>query len=138
VGGERAEAIAVELDKRTVLLLDSDPQSERHLTHRLEAAGFEVLVAPNGLRLVSRLDVDEPDVLVMHTASAWTDCFDLCRSLKCSDKFKDVRVVLVADEASGAARARAACCDRWVPNERDAEPLLAAIRELLEPEARDA
>jgi len=118
--------------RRTVLLLDRDPTSRSSLRLALEKAGYTVWDAANGLRLVSRLDVDRPDVVVMDTGQAWTDCFDLCRSLKSSGRFKGVRVVLLTDEGEPAERARLACCDRQVPRDPDASGLLEVIRDLFD------
>lgn len=118
--------------KRTVLLLDRKPASKARFRRALEEAGYTVWDAANGLRLVSRLEVGRPDVVVMDTGQAWTDCFDLCRSLKASPRFSGVRVVLLADEGEPSERARQACCDRLVPRGLEPSALLETIRDLIE------
>jgi len=115
-----------------VLLLDREPACKSGLRRTLEEAGYTVWDAANGLRLISRLDVDRPDVVVMDTGQAWTDTFDLCRCLKTSGRFKGIRVVLLADGDSQAERARSACCDRLVARDLSSGALLDALHELLE------
>ncbi len=117
---------------RKVLLLEQNRESKKVVRQALEAEGYTVWEAANGLRLVSRLHVDRPDVVVMDTDEAWTDCFDLCHSLKTSDRFKDVRVVLMAHDAGSDERARSCNCDKLVTGACDIDALLAAISEVLE------
>jgi CheY-like chemotaxis protein len=117
---------------RTVLLLNKEPASKQVTRRALEDAGYTVYEASNGLRLVSRLDVDRPDVVVMDTAQAWADCFDLCRSLKSSARFGRVRVVLMADDDSQGERARLACCDRLVSRAKGTGGLIHALGELFD------
>jgi two-component system chemotaxis response regulator CheY len=117
--------------KPTVLLLEQNQKSKKTMVAALEQAGYEVWEAVNGLRLISRLRVDRPDVVILDNDRAWTDCFDLCDSLKKTDRFGQVRVVLMADEKD-SQRAHKVCCDRMVAGSLNTDDLLAALSEVLE------
>jgi CheY-like chemotaxis protein len=128
--GERAEAIRVEERGRTVLLLQQNREMNQAVRQALEDAGYTVWDAANGLRLISRLHVDQPDVVVMDTSGAWADCFDLCNSLKSSMHFKDVRVVLLTEGDEPLARAERCACDKVVSRASDPATLLRALDEV--------
>lgn len=114
----------------TVLLLEQNREMKLTVRQALEDAGYTVWDAANGLRLISRLHVDQPDVVVMDTSGAWADCFDLCNSLKSSIHFKDVPVVLLADGGEHQARAERCACDKVVARASDATALLIALDEV--------
>ena len=65
-----------------VLMVNDHPPSRTALRRALEGAGYTVWDAPSPVRLVSRLQVDRPDAVLLETRQAWTDCYALCRSLK--------------------------------------------------------
>ena len=64
-----------------VLLVHPSP-AESALDRRLQGEGYQVLRAENGLKLVSHLEVEQPDVIIMETRSAWSDSFQLCSALR--------------------------------------------------------
>ena len=47
-----------------------------------ELEGFEVAQAANGLRLISAMHVDRPDVILLDVMMSWIDGFELCRAIK--------------------------------------------------------
>ena len=48
----------------------------------LEGSGWRVAQAPSGLRLLSLLEVDRPDVILLDVAMSWINGFELCRAMK--------------------------------------------------------
>ncbi len=82
--------------KHKVIIVDDDRETREMITLALEAEGFEVREAANGLRLISTLHVDKPDVILLDVMMSWIDGFELCRAIKQNDEFKDIPVVFVS------------------------------------------
>src|SRR5690554_5965059 len=86
-----------------VIIVDDDRDTQEMLTFALETEGFEVAQAANGLRLISILHVDRPDVIVLDVMMSWIDGFELCRSIKKNEEFRDIPVIFVSAKASADA-----------------------------------
>ena len=81
---------------RKVAVVDDDREIRDFLATTLGEAGFDVKLAANGLRLVSTLQVDRPDVILLDVMMSWIDGFELCRALKKNREFSDIPVIFVS------------------------------------------
>src|SRR5207248_2312363 len=52
--------------------------------------------AANGLRLISTLHVDRPDLILLDVMMSWIDGFELCRAVKKNDEFRDIPVIFIS------------------------------------------
>jgi DNA-binding response OmpR family regulator len=86
--------------QRKVIIVDDDRETREMLSLALELEGFEVSQATNGLRLISSLHVDRPDLILLDVMMSWIDGFELCRSIKQNEEFRDIPVVFVSARRS--------------------------------------
>ncbi len=84
------------------VLLVSPCRFTEQLEDSLRRVGCEVLCAENGLRFISRLEVEDPDVVIMDARPAWCDPHVLCRTVSSSSPSKPV-FVLAREESEHAA-----------------------------------
>lgn len=122
-----------EPQKPKVIIVDDDRDTREMLTLALELEGFEVSQAANGLRLISAMHVDRPDVILLDVMMSWIDGFELCRAIKKNDDFADIPVVFISarksmeDERTGM---EAGAVD-YFAKPLDVDRLIARIREIL-------
>ncbi len=122
-----------EAAKPKVIIVDDDRDTREMLTLALELEGFEVSQAANGLRLISAMHVDRPDVILLDVMMSWIDGFELCRAIKKNDDFADIPVVFISarksteDERAGM---EAGAVD-YFAKPLDVDRLIARIREIL-------
>src|SRR5687767_9584754 len=88
--------------KPKVIIVDDDRETREFLALALRRDGFEVSQAANGLRLISTLHVDKPDVILMDVNMSWIDGFELCKAVRKSEEFGRIPVVFVSARASAA------------------------------------
>ena len=50
----------------------------------------------NGICFISSLHVDRPDVILLDVMMSWIDGFELCRSIKKNEEFKDIPVIFIS------------------------------------------
>lgn len=93
-----------------IAVVDDDREVRDALSHAFSLAGFDVRLAPNGLRLVSALQVDRPDVIVLDVMMSWIDGFELCRALKRNREFRDIPVVFISGKTSDEDVAEGMAC----------------------------
>src|SRR3954470_15627487 len=84
-----------------IIIVDDDRETREMLALALELEGFQVTQAANGLRLISTLHVDQPDIILLDVNMSWIDGFELCRAIKKNDEFSEIPVVFVSARTSG-------------------------------------
>lgn len=120
--------------KRKVIIVDDDRETREMLTLALELEGFEVTEAANGLRLISTLHVDKPDVILLDVMMSWIDGFELCRAIKQNEEFRDIPVVFVSARKSSedVAHGREAGAADYFTKPLDIDLLARRLRELVD------
>jgi DNA-binding response OmpR family regulator len=121
--------------KPKVTIVDDDRDTREMLTLALELEGFEVSQAANGLRLISAMHVDRPDVILLDVMMSWIDGFELCRAIKKNPTFGDIPVIFITarkspeDERTGM---EAGAAD-YFTKPLDVDRLIARIRGMIPP-----
>lgn len=119
--------------KPKITIVDDDRDTREMLTLALELEGFEVGQAANGLRLISAMHVDRPDVILLDVMMSWIDGFELCRAIKKNPTFSDIPVIFVSarksleDERAGL---EAGALD-YFTKPIDMDRLIGRIRDIL-------
>jgi DNA-binding response OmpR family regulator len=85
---------------KKVVIVDDDRSLRDRLQAILEHQGFRVSQAPSGLRLLSLLEVDRPDVILLDVAMSWINGFELCRAMKANVNYKSIPVVFISGRSS--------------------------------------
>lgn len=116
-----------------VIIVDDDRDTREMLTLALELEGFDVGQAANGLRLISAMHVDRPDVILLDVMMSWIDGFELCRAIKKNPTFADIPVIFISarksaeDEKTGLSAGAVAYFSKPI----DMDGLVCRIRALL-------
>jgi len=116
-----------------VIIVDDDRDTREMLTLALDLEGFEVRTAANGLRLISAMHVDRPDVILLDVMMSWIDGFELCRAIKQNSSFHDIPVIFISARKSDEDErdvVEAGAAD-YFPKPLDIEKLVARMREIL-------
>ncbi|MFZ5471027.1 MAG: response regulator transcription factor [Myxococcota bacterium] len=93
-----------------VIIVDDDRESREMLAMALQAQGFEVSQAANGLRLISTLHVDKPDAILLDVNMSWIDGFELCRAVRKNEELHRIPVVFVSARSAAADVQRGLDC----------------------------
>lgn len=123
------------MGRRKVIIVDDDRDTREMLTLALSLEGYDVSEAANGLRLISSLHVDRPDLVILDVMMSWIDGFELCRSIKKNDMFKDIPVLFLSARKSGDDQRKgleAGACE-YFTKPVQVDKLIARVRELIGP-----
>ena len=126
--------------KPRIIIVDDDRDTREMLTLALELEGFDVGQAANGLRLISAMHVDRPDVILLDVMMSWIDGFELCRAIKKNPTFADIPVIFISarksaeDERTGMAAGAVAYFSKPI----DMDGLVGRIRDILAGQVGDA
>jgi DNA-binding response OmpR family regulator len=118
-----------------VAVVDDDREVREYLATVLRKAGYEVALAANGLRLVSALQVDRPDLILLDVNMSWIDGFELCRALKKNAEWAQIPVVFVSGRSAPSDIEAGMACGAvdFFPKPIDGRALVARVRELVQP-----
>lgn len=126
--------------KQKVIIVDDDRETREMLALALSREGFEVSQAANGLRLISTLHVDQPDLILMDVNMSWIDGFELCRAVRKNEEFKDIPVVFISARSTEEDMKRGldAGASAYFTKPVELSTLIARIRQLIPPRHADA
>jgi DNA-binding response OmpR family regulator len=116
-----------------VTIVDDDRDTRDLLALALEAEGFEVTAAANGLRLIASLQLRRPDVILMDVNMSWIDGFELCKAVKKNDHFRDIPIIFISGRGESEDRRKgleAGAADYFV-KPLDLNVLIPRIRKLI-------
>ncbi len=116
-----------------ILIVDDDRETREMLTIALKLEGFEVEEAANGLRLISSLHVDRPDLILLDVIMSWIDGFELCRSIKKNAEFQEIPIFFISARkgSDDIQRGIEAGALDYFTKPIDLDRLVARIREVL-------
>ena len=116
-----------------VIIVDDDRDTREMLQVALEVEGYQVMLAANGLRLISLLHVDCPDLVLLDVMMSWMDGFELCRSVKQNKEFGHIPVIFISGKKmpEDIRRGYEVGAEDYFTKPLDLERLLARIRELV-------
>ena len=122
-------------DRPLVAVVDDDREVREYLASVLERAGYAVALAANGLRLVSALQVDRPDLILLDVNMSWIDGFELCRALKKNPEWAQIPVVFVSGRSAPSDVEAGMACGAvdFFPKPIDGRALVQRVRQLLQP-----
>lgn len=90
----------INLKSANILVVDDNMTNLDVVANYLEAEGFEVMEAPNGLEALELLRYAPVDLILLDVLMPGIDGFETCRRLKASAKTKDIPVIFMTALAS--------------------------------------
>jgi CheY-like chemotaxis protein len=117
------------------ILIAEDNAAIRLMVHQvLEAEGYEVILAENGLEALQRTLLHQPDAVVLDGSMPIMDGWEVCRRIK---EQRDVPVMMLTVHAERADRERAQQCgaNDFLAKPFDILDLLAKVNGLVKPKS---
>src|SRR5437870_4593186 len=116
-----------------ILVADDDQSLGRTLTWILKENGYEVVVAPGGEALITRLEEERPNLLLLDIMMPKTDGLQLLQRLKADDRFRDLPVLMISSMPPEEATVKAlglGAAD-FIPKPFRVRELLARVKKQL-------
>ncbi len=82
-------------DSNTLLVVDDTPANINVLVPTLEEAGFDVLVATNGIQALERARLGAPELILLDILMPELDGLETCRRLKQDPAMRDIPVIFM-------------------------------------------
>jgi two-component system alkaline phosphatase synthesis response regulator PhoP len=91
-----------------ILLVDDDPDILDALTMVLEAKGYQVITAKDGVEGLANLKAEKPDLMILDLLMPKMDGFAVCKELVDPrwSKFRDIPILILTSVREEASRRR--------------------------------
>lgn len=123
--------------KKRILVVDDEPGITATLRARLEASGYEVLLASDGESGLQQAREEKPDLILLDIMLPKRDGYSICRLLKFDNRFQHIPVIMLTARTQERDRSlgRKTGADAYVTKPFDTAQLLDTIRRLLDARA---
>ncbi len=125
-------------DKKTVLLVDDDPDFVEAVKVIVESGGYNVRVAYDGKEGIESVNEEKPDIIVLDVMMPVMDGHAACAALKTNPETKEIPIILltaVADRVSTSKYSHRDMLESeaedYMPKPVDPPELLSLIRRWL-------
>lgn len=121
------------MNKLRVLIIEDEADIVEALKLRLEANGYETLVATDGKEGLDKARSEKPDLIIMDVRLPKMDGFKISRILKFDENYRRIPIVMLTAKVhpSDIQMGKEAGADAYITKPYKAEDLLAKIKELL-------
>lgn len=125
-------------DKKTILVVDDEPDFVSLVQNNLEKEGFNVQVAYDGVEGLEKVHQAPPDLIVLDVMMPEKDGYEMCSELKRDEKYRDIPILMltaVADHVSSTRYSHyngmAMEADDYLPKPATAEDITDSVKSLL-------
>ena len=118
---------------KTVLVVDDSVQNVELLTALMQADGYEIVAAANGLEALAHVAASPPDLILLDIMMPKLDGYEVCRRLKQEASTRLIPIVLLTALAAEEARVQGieAGADDFITKPFSRAELKARVRSLL-------
>jgi DNA-binding response OmpR family regulator len=118
---------------KKILVLEDDPYVADTLRLQLEAHGFEVDTASDGLEGLNRARADSPDLVLLEVVLPKLDGYHVCRLLKFDQQYRHIPIFILTGRQRGSDRktGEAVGAEEYLVKPCDIDDLLGRIRQYL-------
>ncbi len=121
------------MDKNRILLVEDERDLAVAMIFQLEAAGYEVIVAHDGLDGLEKAKREKVDLMILDLMLPKMDGYKVCALLKKDSRYSKIPIILFSARAqeSDLKMGEEVCADAYVMKPFDSKALLVKIKELI-------
>jgi len=118
---------------KKILLVEDEPEFRLALRMRLEANGYDIIEADDGMKGLDAVRRQNPDLIILDVMLPGMDGFKVARLLKYSAKYKNVPLMMltVMSQANDRKMGQAVGADAYLTKPYQPQELLDTIATLV-------
>jgi len=121
------------MSKVKVMVVDDSPTELKLMSAPFLSQGYELVTATDGEEAIKKVASEQPDLIVLDVVMPKLNGFKVCRQIKASAKFKNVKVILLTskNQESDKFWGEKQGADAYMTKPFDGNELLATAKRLL-------
>jgi len=117
--------------KKTILIIDDEPEITKYLCSKLEKENFKTVVAADGQEGYDILFKQNVDAIVTDLSMSPIDGYEFCRKIKDSDKLQDIPILICTAHPSSEGTFRKIGIDDYLVKPFPPEDLVRSLNRIL-------
>ena len=120
-------------NKKTILLVDDEPDLLDSLSVRLRASGYNVLLATDGLEALKKARSENPDLILLDLMLPKMDGYKVARLLKFDGRYSHIPILILSARCQDMDKelGKSAGADDYMVKPFDSADLISRIKRLL-------
>jgi len=114
-----------------ILIVDDNSDILQVMQILLASRGFEVEVTTKGDETFEKIDSFQPNLILLDIHLSGIDGRDICRTIKTSDEFKDIPVILFSSNRIKGTKLAETLADEFVAKPFDIHELISKINHFI-------
>ena len=117
--------------KRKILVAEDEPQVLEIIARKLREAGYEVVVAADGVEAWDRIQSEAPDIIILDVVMPRKDGFEVLRDLRAQPpqaKWQPVIMVTARDELADIRQGMGLLADSYLTKSCEMADILKTVR----------
>lgn len=121
------------MGRKRILLIEDEKDLIETVSLRLEAAGYEVISASDGLEGLGKARKEKPDLIILDLMLPKMDGYKVCGLLKADTRYNGIPVIMLTARAQELDRkmGEEVCVDAYITKPFEPQGLLKEIQQLL-------
>lgn len=118
---------------KKILVVDDEPDMTKAIGLRLEAAGYETVLAYDGQEAMDKVREAKPDLILLDLMLPKIDGYKVCRLLKFDVKWRHIPIIMLTARAqeSDKVMGQEVGADAYLTKPFKSEDLMATIEKFL-------
>jgi len=125
-------------EKKSILVVDDEPDFASIVQKNLEKEGFNVETAYDGIEGIAKVKANPPDAIVLDVMMPEMDGYEMCSKLKADEQYANIPILMLTAVASHVTSTRYSHhggmsmeADDYLPKPASAEDITESIKGLL-------
>jgi DNA-binding response OmpR family regulator len=113
-----------------ILVVDDESELVESLSEGLQAHGYQVVTATDGITAVNAARSEKPSLILLDLMLPQLDGFRILKLLKTDERYQDIPILIISARATAEDRTLAVECgaDGWLTKPVRMEELLEKVR----------
>ncbi len=114
---------------KTILVVDDEPFIVETVKFSLEQAGFECLVAYDGVQAIEKARNEEPDLILLDIVLPKLDGYKVCQVLKHDERYRHIPIIMLTarNQEKEKKIAMVMGADEFITKPFDSDELIESI-----------
>jgi DNA-binding response OmpR family regulator len=119
--------------KKTILIVDDEPNIVISLEFLLKREGFQVMVAGDGEEALKKLGESRPDLVLLDVMLPLKNGFEVCQEIRARPDWQSVKVIMLTAKGrdTEVQKGLALGADAYLTKPFATKDLVAKVKELL-------
>ncbi|MGM0442476.1 MAG: response regulator transcription factor [Elusimicrobiota bacterium] len=117
---------------KTVLVVDDELHIRELIRDNLEAEGYNIIIATDGLEAIDLLEETKPDLVILDIMMPEMDGWEVCKNIK--DRDKKIKIIMLTAKSGNRDRMigeKILKADKYITKPFDIEKLIGEVHELI-------